>query len=486
MLLKNIGNYIQAIKINNILTKGGNDMDFSLITDKPINYCVYAHVNKQNGKMYIGITNNLGARWKNNGISYKGCPHLWNAIQKYGWDGFDHIILIDKIPIIAAHEIEKSLIKKYDSIRNGYNIDAGGKGGDHMKNLGGKKAKPIYQYDLSGNFIRKWDRPIDASKTYGVQDVTYAANHGGMSGGFQWSYEYVDKMQPYSTKTNHLYLPIYQYDKSGYFIKKWDTQKEAINKYGVSIRNCIYGIARTAIGYRWSETYVDKLPPLTKANYKPRQPKPEYLKNPNGKYENSPPVYRFNLNGELIKIYDNCSAIDDIDVNPRCIYELCLEINKYVYRDCVWVYEKDAYNGYVQDVIERHKRIHPKIIQYDLDGNYIKTFNSMKEIQDNNFDRNTVSRVCNKRGEVANGFQWRYDYDLPPGKLENHHDGVPIPVIQKTLDGEIVKEYESAKSAARQVGNAKTPSGTHIINVCRGMKKTAYGYKWEFKNKEVD
>jgi predicted GIY-YIG superfamily endonuclease len=35
------------------------------------NYKVYAHINKQNGKAYIGITKQeLSARWRNGGKGY--------------------------------------------------------------------------------------------------------------------------------------------------------------------------------------------------------------------------------------------------------------------------------------------------------------------------------------------------------------------------------------------------------------------------------
>ena len=397
-------------------------MDFSLITDEPLNYCVYAHVNKQNGKVYVGVTNNIKRRWEYNGTGYKGCPHFWNAIEKYGWDSFIHIVIIDNISMEMAHSIERELIKKYDLINKGYNKDPGGKGGDHSHNLGGKKKKPIYQYGLDGVFIKKWDSPIEASISCGVQDVTSAANHGGMSAGYQWSYEYVDKMPPYSNKSNHLYLPIYQYSKDGEFIKKWDKQVDAINKYGISIRNCIYGTARTAMGYRWSDKYVERLQPLPKAKYKPRGKKPDYLKNPNGKYENSQKVYQFGLDGELIQIFDNCAAVAVTipDIKVSTIYELCIKKYNYVYHNSIWVYEKDAYTGYVQEVIDRHKKLHPKIIQYGLDGSYINTFNSMSELQKEGYLRSNVSKVCNGKAKIANGYQWRYEYDIPPGPISNY------------------------------------------------------------------
>ena len=63
------------------------------------NYKIYMHKNKINGKVYIGQTyTSLRARFGKNGIGYKGCPIFYNAIQKYGWDNFEHEILEENIP----------------------------------------------------------------------------------------------------------------------------------------------------------------------------------------------------------------------------------------------------------------------------------------------------------------------------------------------------------------------------------------------------
>lgn len=87
------------------------------------NYIVYAHINKENGKSYIGITSrDPNIRWGLNGNGYKDQPKFYNAIQKYGWDNFIHTILNKELTEEEALELETYYIKKYNSINNGYNI----------------------------------------------------------------------------------------------------------------------------------------------------------------------------------------------------------------------------------------------------------------------------------------------------------------------------------------------------------------------------
>lgn len=91
------------------------------------NYYVYIHRNKINEKNYVGITcQKPQYRWGKNGIGYKLQPKFYRAIQKYGWDNFDHIIEEEGLSIEQALQLERQLILKYDSINNGYNISTGG------------------------------------------------------------------------------------------------------------------------------------------------------------------------------------------------------------------------------------------------------------------------------------------------------------------------------------------------------------------------
>lgn len=82
-------------------------VNYNDITNENLDYCVYAHINIINNKMYIGITRNINGRWANNGYNYKGCTHFYNAIQKYGWDNFKHLVLIDNISLSVAQICEQ-------------------------------------------------------------------------------------------------------------------------------------------------------------------------------------------------------------------------------------------------------------------------------------------------------------------------------------------------------------------------------------------
>lgn len=91
-------------------------------------YTVYQHRNKINGKVYIGITMQTPEqRWRH-GEGYKSSPHFYAAIQKYGWNNFEHNILFQNLTKEEACKKEQELIAKYNSMNReyGYNSMSGG------------------------------------------------------------------------------------------------------------------------------------------------------------------------------------------------------------------------------------------------------------------------------------------------------------------------------------------------------------------------
>lgn len=95
-------------------------------------YCVYIHTNKINGKKYVGQTifgDHPKRRWRN-GTGYNNSWYFNSAIEKYGWDNFDHEVIASNLTKEEADNFEKLLIAKLNTYdRNvGYNLTLGGDG----------------------------------------------------------------------------------------------------------------------------------------------------------------------------------------------------------------------------------------------------------------------------------------------------------------------------------------------------------------------
>lgn len=126
-------------------------------------YTVYMHENRINHKKYFGITcQKPQYRWGLNGDKYKECPLFWNAIQKYGWDAFNHVIITDGLSAEEASNFEIELIAKHNTADStyGYNISKGGFG-INSETMKERWADPEFKADMSNKMREAW---TDSSK----------------------------------------------------------------------------------------------------------------------------------------------------------------------------------------------------------------------------------------------------------------------------------------------------------------------------------
>lgn len=89
---------------------------------------IYEIKNKVNGKLYIGqhSSDELGSYWGSGKL-------IKYAINKYGVENFERTVLERCFTKDELNEREKYWIKEKDSIKNGYNLNEGGTGGDNSK-----------------------------------------------------------------------------------------------------------------------------------------------------------------------------------------------------------------------------------------------------------------------------------------------------------------------------------------------------------------
>jgi group I intron endonuclease len=280
-------------------------------------WCVYMHTNKINNKVYVGITSrNPGERWGNNGNHYTKDkqPVFYNAIQKYGWDGFEHIIFAENLIEHEAKQIEIKLIalyktncRRYKNPELGYNMTDGGDGTvgrlctEETKRKISDKAKgrkfteelkrkysilfseegnpfygkthteetknflsklrsiPVVQLSLFGEYINEFSSGREASRILGIDEGTIndcclGKPHCKSGGGYLWVYkkEYNPNAKIFY-QNNHL-TPVVQLDKDNNLVSEYSTIKEAslaTNTCETGIIACCRGRYKTSGGFKW-------------------------------------------------------------------------------------------------------------------------------------------------------------------------------------------------------------------------------------------
>lgn len=133
---------------------------------------------------------------------------------------------------------------------------------------------------------------------------------------------------------------------------------------------------------------------------------------------------------------------------------------------------------HTEETKELVRQIHgvKKILQYDIDGNFIREWNGYYQIkQELGIKKTNISACCLMRGSAKSigGFVWRH----------KKGDDIPLKidvVINKKkiyqLEGEtIIKEWSSISEASRFYKNY------HISECCLGKRNEAAGYKWVYK-----
>jgi len=137
---------------------------------------------------------------------------------------------------------------------------------------------------------------------------------------------------------------------------------------------------------------------------------------------------------------------------------------------------------------------HIKILQYSLDGLFIKEWNSIREAcEEYNLASTNICKCMNGIYNKCGGYIWKYKDESQKRNLKiinkkskarvwsnpsEKHGGISI--YSMDINGN--KTYfNSISSAALSVGDRS--KGYNISTCLAGKRKTAYGYKWFYTNK---
>lgn len=435
---------------------------------------IYKIYNDVNDKVYIGQTiRTIKQRWsqhRNNSEIFDYC--LYRSIRKYGINKF-HVECIEKIDDENKTNLNTKLdereiywISYYDSFKNGYNETIGGK--DNAPNK--FPERPVLEYNINGKLLYRYNSISDASSSnnFSRSDIISCCSRKKVHRVHNKIFRYEDDpLTEQEINTYKLLYPkIYQYDFDGNLLNSFEFIQDAVNYLhdsGITaisgnIASCCKGKKLSAVGFVWRK-YPDKFDTYKTPKNLIIEKRDRFtgeiievfssfleIENKYGfnsslinsccnKYIYS--AYNFHwcykgcfnqseltkiqkkivdqytLDGTYIATYNSITdAVNAIKISSlsavSTIGAACMGKRLTAY-GFIWRYHGDPFDKF--DCLNSNKII--KINKYDLNGNFIATYDNLKFAADSVSitNRNAIADCCKKKRDQYKGFKWYYISD---------------------------------------------------------------------------
>lgn len=350
---------------------------------------VYLTTNVKNNKIYIGIHNTenpdkfdgyLGCGvniYKPSTILHPKTPFQY-AVKKYGFDSFVRTTLKVFDSREEALKLEKFLVDESFIIREDtYNVVIGG--GDPPK-----FDKIVYQYDIHGNYIKEHLNILSAQKEIGLKEgISIAITYKTLSGGYLWSFEKTNKLNLKDYKIVTQNKPLYVYSLQGEFIKKYNSISEFCKKNKVTlgpVQRAIIGKTKVR-GYYVSDIKLDR-----------------FVKEKTKKSTSA--VYQYSLDGTFIQEFSSCLEAQRVLGKGYSQIAAKLKLGNPICGEYQWSRTKVSK---MQNKIKYDSA--KKVGQFDLNGNLIKVFDTVRECRK---EFGNVSRVLSGKATKCKGYTFKY------------------------------------------------------------------------------
>lgn len=361
-----------------------------------------------------------------------------------------------------------------------------------------KQEKIVYQYDLSGAFIQEYKSLSEASRVTNInfKDISKCCLNEKIkqAGGYIWSYDYSECVEPYKLKTRN--NNIYKYSIDGNLIKIYNNVDEAVSNNNISKPTLYKACSESnksnyniCCGYIWSYSYIDsiyfekiqKQIESTLIKNKAQKNKiPKERKKIISKYSDQK-IYQYSKQGNFIREYKNVDEILEIvklkNEAKHSIIACCKGNSKTSYGYQWRFVYVDKLEGNTQLQTEK------EILKLDRNGILIKEYSDVSSIYDEykhiKFDRlvKNILDCAHGRLKTFDGCIWVFKDDYSSLNVNDRQKTYKVtPVEQYDKNNNYLQTFDSIAEAQRHLGIKES----HISDCCAGKRKTDHGYIWKY------
>ena len=243
---------------------------------------------------------------------------------------------------------------------------------------------------------------------------------------------------------------IYQYSLDGKFIKEFSSLIEASKE--VHVCEAAIGQAvlnkRTSANFLWSDLKMDQLD-VTEFNV----------------YNPKIPVHIYDENGFYFKSFDSMADcfkyLDDSLSHIQRAIKLGIKVKGYYISDVC------------SDLYKAPKRINLNglVHKYSLAGEYLKTYNSIKEVEREFGESMQGINPSIKMGQQYKGYLW-FRGDKPEFVKPYKSKSAPRKIGQYTMEGKLIKIFNTLREARKEFPN--------VSKVLNGTANHCHNYKFKY------
>lgn len=339
---------------------------------------------------------------------------------------------------------------------------------------------PVLQYDTDMNFIKEWPCVADAQETLNICHINLVCKGKRKSaGGFFWKYKENDSSFCKKDIQQEVYknapddVTVLQYDIEGNFICEYATVEEAsqaTNTNKTSIILCLQGKHTQANHYIWKYKNGDIV---------------QHIDSPKIDTITRTPVVMYDIKGNIVNEFPSIKEAASITGVSRSGINQCLRGSTKSAGGYIWKYKNYSKIPLSKEVANRPLptkifKTKVAVLQYDLDGYFIKEFETITDAaRESGVLPSNIEECIKGKRDRAGIFMWKLkteDFLLQIAPYKSRPRNAKV-ILQYDRNGKFVKEYLTMEDAINECNISRC-----ILMKCLSNPNKSYNnYVWRYK-----